>query len=337
MDTLINDLLSTLVKHFDVLPIVFLTNIPIELEDAGKSIYDRQLWPWLLHDIEKSYGYVLINAMKNKDNLGILKRIDLSKIICRFDDGTIENIYIKAHRYNNPTIIKATKKFWSNGYDEYCLYNAALGGHLELFNNLLNINNHDTNLLIDYATRFAYEGGHQSILETPYISNHLDVYHISAILGAIAGNHLDILKSLIDRYGVDNISCKVMSYGPNTFDTVKYLIENKIIEPHIDDFPHIAKRMVRDNAPVKLFKWFVFDYWQCDRIDTRDIVIYCIDHNSIHYIDNLIPSTYSKFEDKIKYLFEKYNLVIQFFGHDKLVKKKTKKYRRLLYVLNFVF
>lgn len=335
MDTLINDLFLTLVKHFDVLPVVFLTDISIELEDAERSVYHRKLWPWLLYDIKRSYKYVLINAMKNKDNLGILKCLDLDDKIHRFDYETIENIYIKAHRYNNPKIIKTTKKFWSNGYDECCLYNAALGGQLELFNNLLNINNHDASLVIDYATRFAYEGGHQCILETPYISNHLDVYHVSAILGAITGNHLDTLKSLIDRYGVDNITCKVMSYGPNTFDTVKYLIENKIIEPNMDDFPHMSKRMVRDNAPVKLFKWFVFDYWQGDRIDMRDIVIYCINHNSIHYIDNLIPPTHSRFEDKIKYLFEKYNLVIQFFGHDNLT-KKTKKYRKILYVLNSI-
>lgn len=310
MDTLCSDLIELLSAHFDVLPTVFLTNNHIELEDAEELVYERRIWPWLLYDIRKSYEYVFMCALKHRDDLGILECMNQSwKLL---SPPVVDNIYIEAHGYNNRQVIKATRKYLYDCYyaNEYAIYYTALAGHIELFNDMMNSVANDIELFMDGSNvRFAYKGGHSSIIETSFIQDALEFHYSSATLGAIAGNHLELMKELIVRYSTQKIKIMDLSYGPNTFDTFKYLLENNIVV--IDDNKtinaQIFLRMITDNAPVKLFEWFLFD-WLKEQINITELVKYCILLNNIHYIRRLIPSNYQSVNEQLQYLFEHYKL-----------------------------
>lgn len=308
MDTICDDLFIIIANHFDVLPTVFLTSSPINLEDADESVYERQIWPWLLHDIRKSYEYIFMCALKDNDNLGVLKCINQSWRL--LSGPVIDNIYIEAHRYNNKQVIEATKKYlYDSDYaHEYAMSQAALGGHLELFNDL---NNSQTDKLYVPAHRVkaAYEGGHSNIIETEYVQNGLEFHYSSAILGAIAGNHLELMKELITQYGSRCVNISIISFGPNTFHTFKYLLENNIvsISKNKEVNFQVFIRMITEKAPIKLFEWFLFD-WMKEQVDITRLVKYCILLNNIHYIKRLIPSNYQTADEQLRYLFEHYKL-----------------------------
>ena len=345
MDTLCSDLIELLSAHFDVLPTVFLTNNHIELEDAEELVYERRIWPWLLYDIRKSYEYVFMCALKHRDDLGILECFGkLDELWEQLSGPVVDNIYIEAHKYNNKQVIETANKYLDDNIyaKEYAAYYAALGGHIELSDSLVNyLINNRMFFTIGYYIRFAYEGGHINIIETSYIQDALELHYQSAILGAIAGNHLELMKELIAHYDTEHFNVAVLSYGPNTYDTFKYLLENNIIV--VDDNKtinnQVFRRMINDEAPTKLFEWFLFD-WLKENIDMNELIKHCIIQNSIHYIKKLIPSEYQTFNEQVGYLFEHYKLDKQDLK-DRLSRALDRigcrgGDRRLLYILNSI-
>lgn len=331
MDTLPQDLHTVLAKHFDVLPTVFLTNNPIELKDPDESVYIQQNWPWILYDLKDIDGYIFIEALKHNDNLGILKYLD--ELSSKYDSRVIDLMYIYAHKYGRRDIIEKFKSVLEDESEcvHYGVYYAAWGGHVELFEERI-ADMYNIGVGCDFFDRVcgsAYMGGHKQILENNDIRSWLNGSMVKVIAGAITGNHLELLKELIElNSGLAGLDEDQIDVGPETYDTLRYLLENNILK--IDkSFGPLMRRMIVHKGSVELFEWFAFEYMGAKHFEVYqdDIVRLCINVNKLHYIRRLIPSWCITLEQQIEYLLNEYKLVIQY------EKLEEDGYREVPYIL----
>lgn len=315
MDTLPQDLHTIISNHFDVLPTVFLTDNPIELEDADESVYCQENWPWILYDLKDIDGYIFIEALKHNDNLGILKYLD--ELISKCDSRVIDLIYIYAHKYGRRDIIEKLTNMIEDEIEciHYGVYYATWGGHVELLEDrIAEIRNIDVrNEFFDRVCQYAYTGGHKQILENNNIRTWLNWSMQDAIIGAIAGNQLELLKELIElNNGIAGLDEDQIDVGPETYDTLRYLLENNILKIN-KLFGLLMRKMIVNKSPVELFEWFAFEYMDVKHFEVYqdDIVILCINVNRLQYIRRLIPTWCSTLEQQIGYLINEYKLIIQ--------------------------
>lgn len=256
MDTLPADLLIAISKHFDVLSTVFLTDQSLELEDVCVDVYERENWPWILENL-KNNGYLLTlvdSVAKDGDKHGIFEFYE--------DDYSyyMEMLCIAAYKYNNQRLINKLAN-QIDAHDEHTkvqiLVNIILGGHVELFRN-----QYQNKRYADVVTA-AFESGNEDIIKIIG----LDIYNnpasgwISyAIMGAIQGNQLDLIKKLIKDYNLQSpLLPEFLFQHPfitsKTYEVLVYLFEFKLL--------HIANQFVFDKFLVqisktcqnKLFKW----------------------------------------------------------------------------------
>lgn len=272
MDTLLNDLLNLLSNHFDVLPTVFLTNKQLELEDAGaynavdglpawynRSVYEQENWPWILTNLK--FGFVPTEACaQDGDKHRIFEFID--EIASPKDPlPYINSIYQYAHLYNQKKLIKRYSGRKSGEYIQtMSIYYAVLGGHLDLLSKHLNNISRDT-----FFVDVAFKNGNPDIINLLNLGSHdVESWISDALVGAIEGNQLDLLKDLMEKYhnfiNSDLIGdiMLILGSGPKTYDTLVWLYESKhftITSKY--SLVNLLEDIVASDCQLRLFQWIV--------------------------------------------------------------------------------
>lgn len=235
MDTVSNDLFNLLLKHFDVLATIFLTNKQLELEDAdvygfplmisdNPTVYDLQKaqcevftsvygceqprtdtfvstykqenWPWILTNLK--FNFIPMEAcVQDGDKHRILEHLDA---VIDPQDPTksyVGHIYQLAHQYNQKKLIKRYSKAKNSDLDStLAIYYALQAGHTDLF--LEHIDSISNN---NFHLEAVFGSGNPEVIKLFNLGPHnLESWIFGALQQTIEHNHLDLLKDLIEKY-----------------------------------------------------------------------------------------------------------------------------------------
>lgn len=305
MDTLPNDLLNLLSKHFDVLPIVFLTNKHIELEDDNALLYGKENWPWILYKL-KSEIYDWSNLMDwivKNNYITILNHIQLDR------QGT-SAIYLLAHIYSRQDLINQYKDKINNMYthNQAKLY-AAAGGQSELLFELLK----DTDA-IDMTSVYStlFYNGHLSIINDPRMKSFESFSPYRAICQAAEGEQLEILVDLLSKYEyrLPKGFWTDVEIDSKSFRTIIYIIEHgySFFSDIATDIPRFVDRLILNNGSLELLSWLV-DRYGFVKINS-DIVNASFDNGCLEYLKILLKDKNMSDSDVLKYIFENFDVRI---------------------------
>lgn len=317
MDTLPCDLLNLVSNHYDVLPIVFLTNKQLELEDDNASVYrhptshpegvyQKENWPWILYKLKsKIYDWSnLMDWIVKNNYINILNLVHL-------DDQGIISLYLLAHSYSRLDLIDKYKDKIKNMYahDHAILY-AASGGQAELLFKLLK-DKRQISIASVYDNLFF--NGHLSIINDPRMKlfEHFSPYR--AICRATEGEQLEILIDLLSKYEytLPTGFYSDIDIGSKTFRTITYMIDHGysfFTDDIITDVELFTDRLILNNGSLELLSWLV-DRYGFIKIN-RDMVSASFDNGCLEYLKILLKDKNMPDNEVLKYIFENFDVRI---------------------------
>lgn len=248
MDTLFGDLLCLFEGFYEVLPTVFLTNNPIELEDAEPSVYQRKIWPWILYDLKKHKKYILVELVKD-NRLDVLSRL-------KFTDRDKNLILKKAFIYGSQSIISFYGKSSYNNIRSVKML--IRGCRIDLLDKI------DIGKLIDQEQKnidklyiAAYQSGCIEIIDRLDKLFNSQVDNTVRIIGAMKGGHIRLLRSLMvnqERFEFGELKLEFKH-----FETSKFMIEYGL-KIYIHEIHEILFEIIKDSKSLELLSWFLSKY-----------------------------------------------------------------------------
>ena len=292
MDTLFRDLQTLLENHFSVLPIIFLTNKDLTLEDSTDEIYQQQNWPWILYDLESDLDQIVMikHLVKYHDTLHVLDHTT------KFNKYN-RDIYLEAFKYNNQKIIQTySTKFEHKPYDlSEAIYNAGEGGHGELILSLIPDvdDRHDMLRIVSGIYQLSDTQMINNIARNQNISlNYLDI-----LQGLILSDKLHAMMDVINLMIGQNLQLPDLTasdFSHKTFDTIKYLLDNQLFRITQTNFIDLVIRVIGQGS-LRLFELIISSsnrYWEDRPNYYYNIYNFCIDNNRwdiIEVLPNLLP------------------------------------------------
>lgn len=281
MDTLPNDLIIVLSKHLNASEIVLSTSKTLEVEDAEESTYDREYWPWILYDLEYHIDHYIIRGIcKDNDKHNLLNYMKITSVFTLF-----ENIGY----YNSQKILSYCITHYDLGdFSKTLMINAAIvGGHFKLHEIIKSITDpwYFEHMCTRHLSRHVFENGNSEFIKLFNIQ-----IDRNAFLGAVRGNHLDLVKQIttLYKYKIKTKDLNIIfnEYRDN-FDTIKYLIDigritihsNPILLKYLDKCYHsykiielLVKRfstLLRNRGRTRLF----IKYISCGYIESAKLLM----------------------------------------------------------------
>lgn len=217
MNTLCNDLIDVLSKHLDASEIVLSISKTLEIEDAEESTYNRECWPWILYDLKHRIDqYIAIGICRDDDKYKLLNYIEISRYTL------INNVGY----YNKQKVLNYCLERYQSDIDKCYIINAAIiGGHFELYERLKSSTDswHFIVVCGYHLPINVFENGNSEFIKRFDIQ-----IDRKAFLGAVRGNHLDLVKQITRLYKY-KIKTKdlnlIFNKDRDNFDVVKYLVD----------------------------------------------------------------------------------------------------------------
>lgn len=265
MNTLVSDLLLSIYKHFDVLPTVFLTNNPIELEDREESIFQQHNWPWILyelveHDVRSNIKWIV----KYDRELNILSYIEYNKIL----------VNIEAHKYNFQELMNDDQTDLIK-----CTKNAIVGGHIELFLKLFPVIKGAELTCAIFQSPIIRDIVVEKSIEWD-LDQDMPLDSHEALKGTILADDLDYLLTMM-KSDSSVVFHPITKVSKKTYKTVKHIL---------DKFPRISNIhfliVVIQGGSIELFK-LVFSRIKFQPHEYFTLYTECLQSNRWDIIDIL--------------------------------------------------
>ena len=299
MDTLWNDLLSLLFKHFDVSPTVFLTNKQLELEDVSesmygllvsdhKSVYEQENWPWILTNLK--FLFIPTKACaRDGDKHRIFEFINEIVDLPGPRGLHINYLLTYAYLYNQKGIITKYPQQYNSSFSiNLAISYAVEGGHFDLFLDHVG----DNDFVRDYLTTSAFLNGKQEVIDTLKLDqDDCQDWILNALIGTTTSNNLNLLQSIVNKYREFILEHNLFNelififepFGPETYETVVWIFENNFVS--IDE-PSVLLKLLNNmavfNCQPRLIKWIIeyFNY-SIDEVGKHSLIVNMLENNRL--------------------------------------------------------
>lgn len=337
MNTLPNDLLNLLSKHYNVLSMIFLTDKHLEVEDRSSSIVYQQIWPWIHYDLHTTNRNHILKAISKTNQLiAILDFITLT---------SDETYYIikKSYQHGNLKIINKYKIPYTKKLKYMCILASAVGGQANLFFSIVDFTDLQ-GLINQYHTyifniiQAVYKGGSDEIITNKDFIKVVDASHAlnsKCLFNLAEGGHQqrfkDTMKKLvIEDFDFSDILTKNIVCFKH-FEISKYIINRMKIS--IIDFKQLFIKVVYESKSSELFRWLLVNFGSTIRKKKNySLVVYeCIMYNRIDFIKIMMNKQDSSDYEILELVLEKFPEIK--IDHKNILEMHENGYRRICYFL----